>query len=456
MAGIGFELQKIMRRGTYTGVVRAYTYAGVVSAGPWIISILGILCLDFLKYFDVINAEAIQQFQVSITYLIAISLIFSSFLQHSFTRYVADRVFDKDLSFITPSFNGALLLIIGIGGVIGIIASSWLFAAQGVFYQLLMAATFVVLCSIWFATMLLSGLRNFKIIFYIFVSGYSLSIFLDYYLRAYGLDGLLGGFFIGQFVLLVSILFTVYYYYPSNRIIGFDFLRSGKMFVTLVFTSLFYNVGVWADKFLFWFSPLNSHAVLGPLRISVIYDLPIFLAYFAIIPGMAVFLFRVETDFAYYHERYYSSIREGGTLSNIISARYQMIDAARKSLFDIIRIQGITVFLVFLLGPAILSLLRISKYYVYLLNIDVVGTGLLVVFLVLMNILFYLDRRLSVLVLTFLFALLNIGFTLLTLHLGAFYFGYGFVLALLVVNISAIFILNRIFDQLEYITFMRK
>ncbi|MGD9153413.1 MAG: exopolysaccharide Pel transporter PelG [Gammaproteobacteria bacterium] len=456
MAGIGFELQKLMRRGTYTGVIRAYTYAGIISAGPWVISIFGILCLDFLKYFDIASAEAVQQFQVSVTYLIAVSLIFSSFLQHSFTRYVADRIFEKKLDFVVPNFNGALLIIIGSGGVLGVALVSWLFTAQGTYYQLLMVTTFVVLCSIWFATMLLSGLRNFKVIFYIFVLGYSLSIFMGYSFRASGLNGLLFGFFIGQFVLLVGMLFTIYYNYPSNRIIEFDFLRSGRMFITLVFTSLFYNVGIWADKFIFWFYPLNSHAVLGPLRVSAIYDLPIFLAYFAIIPGMAVFLFRVETNFAYYYDRYYSSIREGETLYSIIGTRYQMIDAARKSIFDIIRIQGITVFLVLLLAPAILSLLNISKYYVYLLNIDVVGTGLLVVFLVLINILFYLDRRLGVFSLTLLFAALNIVLTLITLHLGVFYFGYGFVMALLIADIVAIFILNRVFNQLEYITFMRK
>jgi len=456
MAGIGFELRKLMRTGTYTGIMRAYVYAGVISAGPWVISIFGILCLDFLKYFDVFGAEAIQYFQVSITYLIAISLIFSSFLQHSFTRYVADRLFEKKLDFIVPNFNGALLLLTVFSGILGIVVTSWLFAAQGVYYQLLMSGTFVVLCDIWLVTLLLSGLKNYRAIFVIFALGYGISILACYLLRFYGLNGLLLGFFIGQFVLLVCMLFILYYYYPSDRIIEFDFLQGGQIFIALVFTSLFYNLGIWADKFIFWYSPLNSHAILGPLRISMIYDLPIFLAYLAIIPGMAVFLFRIETNFAEHYQRYYDAIRNGETLFNIIGARYQMIDAARQGVFDIFRIQGVTVVLAFFLGPTLLSWLNISKYYVYLFNIDVVGTGLLVVFLVILNIFFYLDRRRNTLLLTLLFFVLNVVLTLLTLHLGVFYFGYGFVMALLIVNVIAIILLDRDFNRLEYITFMRK
>jgi uncharacterized membrane protein len=188
----------------------------------------------------------------------------------------------------------------------------------------------------------------------------------------------------------------------------------------------------------------------------MIYDLPIFLAYLVIIPGMSVFLFRIETNFAEHYERYYGAIRNGETLSGIINARYQMVDAARQGVFDIFRIQGITVILAFFLGSVVLSWLNISKYYVYLFNVDIVGTGLLVVFLVLLNIFFYLDRRMDTLLLTVLFFGLNVIFTLLTLRLGIFYFGYGFVVALLLVNIIAIMLLNRTFDQLEYITFMRK
>lgn len=65
-------------------------------------------------------------------------------------------------------------------------------------------------------------------------------------------------------------------------------------------TGLFYNLGIWVDKFIFWLHPVTGSTVIGPLRASLVYDLPVFLAYLAIIPGMAVFLVRMETDFVEY------------------------------------------------------------------------------------------------------------------------------------------------------------
>jgi uncharacterized membrane protein len=167
--------------------------------------------LDLFRRFELFSSEPVQYFQVSITYLIAVSLIFSSLLQHSFTRYVSDRLFEKKLDFIVPNLNGALLLLTVCSGILGFLLSTWLFAAQGPYYQFLMSTTFVVLCNIWFTTLLLSGLKNYRAIFAIFVLGYGISILCCYLLGIYGLNGLLAGFFIGQFILLVGMLFTLYY-----------------------------------------------------------------------------------------------------------------------------------------------------------------------------------------------------------------------------------------------------
>ena len=46
MAGIGFELRKLKQGDTGASTVVAYTYAGLISSGPWIISILSIVILS--------------------------------------------------------------------------------------------------------------------------------------------------------------------------------------------------------------------------------------------------------------------------------------------------------------------------------------------------------------------------------------------------------------------------
>ena len=43
MAGIGFELRKYLNDDSFSGTIKAYGFAGLISAGPWVLSILCLL-----------------------------------------------------------------------------------------------------------------------------------------------------------------------------------------------------------------------------------------------------------------------------------------------------------------------------------------------------------------------------------------------------------------------------
>lgn len=49
MAGIGFELRRMLRKNTLTGLLQAYAYAGVIGSGPWVFSIIGILLVGIFS-----------------------------------------------------------------------------------------------------------------------------------------------------------------------------------------------------------------------------------------------------------------------------------------------------------------------------------------------------------------------------------------------------------------------
>ena len=89
MAGIGFELRKLMRRDSFWGLIRAYGYAGLISSGPWVLSILGVMGIGIFSI-NRVASLAVRQFLVSVTYLMATSLILTGFLQLMFTRFIAD------------------------------------------------------------------------------------------------------------------------------------------------------------------------------------------------------------------------------------------------------------------------------------------------------------------------------------------------------------------------------
>lgn len=454
MAGIGFELRKLLQKQSYFGLLQAYVYAGIISSGPWVLSIIGVIFVGFLSLGVVFPHTLIVQFQVSVTYLILSSLIFTGFIQLAFTRFIADGLFKKQDEQVVPNFNGMLLIVTAISGTLGTLAMFLFFSGMSLSYRLLMLSGFVILCAIWVVTIFLSGMKQYKEIVILFAIGYTVTVLGALLLRSLGMEGLLLGFVIGHFVLLIGMVALTLRTFPLGDVIAFDFLSTGAMYPSLIWAGFLYNLAVWVDKIMFWFYPDTSQNIIGPLRASLIYDLPIFLAYLAIIPGMAVFLVRIETDFVEYYQKFYNAVREGGSLDHIETMRDNMLFTISQGLFEIVKIQAIAVLVVFVLGDSLLGWLGISRLYLPLLYVDVVAAGLQVVLLGILNIFFYLDKRHIVVFLCLLFLGANIAFTALSLHLGASYYGYGFAISLLITVLAGMYLLSRKLDLLEYETFM--
>lgn len=454
MAGIGFELRKILRRDTLVGVARAYAYAGMISSGPLILSIFGILIIGLLSIATVLPKVAIIQFQVSVTYLIALSLILTGPLQLSFTRFISDRLFEKRIDLVLSNYNAVILVSSIIACVLSVIAMLTGFRHTPLVYRVLMVVGFVVVSNIWIAVIFLSSVKQYRQILIVFFIGYSCVVGLALWWRAYSLIGLLGGFVIGHIVLLAGLSGLIYRNYKSDHFISFEVFDRRFAYPTLAWVGFLFNLGVWIDKFMFWFAPGTSTAVIGPLRASIIYDIPIFIAYVCVMPGMATFLVRIEADFVEYYDAFYNAVREGATLNHIQEMRDMMVSSVRAGLYEIIKVQTVVLLLIVAFGERVLNALGISPLYLPLLIVDVVSASLQVLFLGLLNVFFYLDRRRTVLQLTGLFVVLNALFTGITLRIGPSSFGYGFALALLVVVVIAVRMLDKKFATLEYDTYM--
>lgn len=455
MAGIGFELRKLLKKQTYAGLIQAYAFAGVISSGPWVLSIIGIMLIGLFSLGVVFPKVAVAQFQVTVTYLFLISLILTGFVQLSFTRFVADRTFAKDEAAILPNFNGLMLLAVSMSILLALPFVAFLFPEQTVLYRLLFVMGLAIMSAIWIATVFLTGMKHYRAIVLIFFLGYCATVLLALlFRRSLGMEGLLLGFVLGHYLLLMGMVWLVYRHYRSDRIIAFDIWQPGAMFHSLMAAGFLFNLGAWVDKLMFWYYPSTGHPVIGPLNASVIYDFPIFLSYLSVIPGMAIFLVRIETDFVEYYVKFYDAVREGATLDYIERMRNRMVYHVQRGLFDIAKIQSIAVLVTFALGGVLLEWIGISTLYLPLLYILVVGAALQVVLLGILNVLFYLDQRRAVVLLTATLPVTNMLFTAISLQLGADWFGYGFALAMLVTVLLGIWILNRKLEALEYQTFM--
>ena len=455
MAGIGFELRKILKDDNLLSLLKAYGYSAVISSGPWIISIISIIVSGYIAYPYVSNKQDVVSFQVSITYLLALSLVFTGFFQLYFSRYIADRYFEKRYELVLPNIMGMLLITISLGFVFSLPAFV-IFKKAGALYTLTFVFSFLVLSGIWILNIVLTGLKHYKFIVFAFFVSYLFTIICVWLFSyfGFGLNGMMLSFFSGQVLLFFLLLSLIIYSFPSENFVRFDFIKKARIYISLIFTGFFYNLGIWIDKFIFWLHPETGETVFIVLRNSIIYDLPIFLAYIAIVPGMAVFLLRLETEFAEKYDHYYRAVREGATYESIEKKRIEMVASARTAVFEVFRIQSIVILIIFLLSSAIFSIFKFPSFYIPLFHIDLVGTGLQLFFMSILAVSFYLDKRINALITSGLFVILNASFTYLTINLGLMFYGYGFALSLLLVSIIGLLMLKDDFERLNYETFM--
>lgn len=453
MASIGSEIRKILERDSYWSVLRAYGYAGLVSGGPWVLSILSIMMIGVLAVILGVAQKEVNAFQICVTYLMAGSLIWTGGMQLMFTRFVADQTYASDKAEVLPNLFGVLMVTMGGGFMWAAPFIFWSFTGS-FFQQLLLLSNFIILSGLWINLIFLSGMKAYRRIVWTLVRGYSLGIVVALMASSWELNGLLLGVLIGHGYLLFSFLHHIVREYPGRSLVKFDFLHNRRSFYSLFAVGTLYYLAVWVDKFIFWFVPVTSEAVIGPLRASIIYDLPIFLAYLFILPGMAVFLVSMEADFAEQHERFYRAVREGDTLMHIEHRRDRMVYAARQGIYEIFKVQGLTVVLCLLWGRELLHAVGISPLYIHLFYIDVVAVSVQVLLMAILNVLFYLDARREVLIITACFFISNLIFTFATLHLGAETFGYGFAASVTLSAFLSLFILSHKFNRLEYETFM--
>ncbi|MCV4939568.1 exopolysaccharide Pel transporter PelG, partial [Escherichia coli] len=71
---------------------------------------MGLIAIGVLSIGTVYPDALIVRFQVTVTYLIMSSLIVTGGLQLAFTRWVADRLFEKRDRAVVPNFLGVTLV----------------------------------------------------------------------------------------------------------------------------------------------------------------------------------------------------------------------------------------------------------------------------------------------------------------------------------------------------------
>ncbi len=455
MAGIGFELRKILQEDRLLSLAKVYSYSAILSSGPWVISIVAILLVGFMSFTNHGSSGEVYRFQVVTAYttILASSLIITGILQLPFTRYIADLIYNNREDEILPSFFGAIFISWALGIIIIIPLYIWIFYSLSTVFIIGAIATFFALCAVWISSILAASLKYYNGVVLAYLISYTLIVLISIF---YGdsIETLIYTFFIGNAALFIILMTLIIKSYNSSIFIKIDFFLAKNFYWTLAIAGLTYNLGAWIDKIIFWYHPSTGYGVIGRLHASIVYDMPIFLAYLSILPSMAIFFYRLESDFADKYDLYYDSVRSGGTLQTIRNYKNDMVAVIRHALHEILMVQGVVNIAIVITANSIFEFLNIPQLYTRLLYILIVGAMLQVAFMSVLAILYYLDRKKVAMWLCVSFFILNTLLTLLSIQMGPSMFGYGYTLSLLLVFTASMIVIRDEMNRLDYETFM--
>lgn len=453
MAGIGFELKKILKKNSLLSIVEAYGLAGIIGSGPWVISIIALLCIGLASLKMMTSSVVIIQFLVIVTYLMAGSLIVSGMFQLLLTRFISDLIYTEQEQRIVSNLLGTMIITTLVGSIVAItvLAASTSIAIPT---KIVIYLSFILLCLQWLIIVFLSGMKEYYQIFFTIMASYSLMVVLTLIVQPDTLLGLMTIFALCQAILTFVFMFSVVRSFPSEQFVLFEFLDRKKAFYSLMCCGLAYNLGVWLDKFVFWSREETSHQVIDFFHASYIYDVPIFIAYIAIVPGMAVFMLKMETDFADRCLQFYDAVRAGSRYQKIRELKNSMVQACQQSIYLIFKIQGITCAVLLLFAKDILQFLEIDVSYLHLLYVDLIGVSLQVIVMAILNVMYYLNKRHEALWLTLFMACANFALAHVSISLGPLFYGYGFAITMMLTCLLGMSMLDKQFAKLEYNTFM--
>jgi uncharacterized membrane protein len=303
---------------------------------------------------------------------------------------------------------------------------------------------------------LLSTAKRYAPILWAFVLGYAIS-FAGTYAFGYlwGPTGAIAGFALGQiFTLIVLWLRAVEEFGPSTSV-NFAVFRYCLKFPSLVAVGFLYNLGIWIDKIMFWFTGEALH-VQGLVRVFFMYDTVTFLAFLTAAPALVLFLTQVETLFYIRWRDFFSKLNNKASLRELTADKRLMAKTLVSSYAKIFRLQLVIVILGITFAPFILDVFGLPEVYVFALRLSILSVGLHVFLTITILMLLYFDMRGSAIFALSVFLLTNILVTQWTIILGYQWYGFGFLAAEALATVLAIGTLVNRFRNLEYLIFLRQ
>lgn len=353
MAGIGFELKKIFKKESLSSVFFGAIYSTIVVIGPTLIVMLTLLLLYGLLGFMEIPYTDRELLSGAILYIFIFAVILTTPINTIMSRYVADRLFEKEFEDILPSFYVGLLICQVLGAVIGIpflLRLVFVGKVECVFV-VFMYLFFMAIITSFFTLTYLSATKDYKLIAIDFFIGMVIAFAVAYIARKIFhvtlIYAILGGLCVGFCCIALALVSYVRHYF---RVSNKSYMKCLSYFMNMkrfFFGSLFYILGIYVHNFIFWGT--EGHlAVAESFYTFQSYDMAACLGMFTSISCMVIYTVMSETNFHDVYQRYVEALI-GKALKDIELEKKNMFILLNQQIGYVVRIQAIISVIIFLL-----------------------------------------------------------------------------------------------------------
>ncbi|MCR5771629.1 MAG: exopolysaccharide Pel transporter PelG [Butyrivibrio sp.] len=430
MAGIGFELKKLFRATGVLGVLRAYGYTGMITAGPMLLGIFYLMGVGIIGSYFGLDEHNRELLTSMITYNLLISLMVTSIFSMVVTRYISDMLYQENEDEVLSSLSGVLFFILPIGCLFyGVF--QMLFDTDIIRLVLNLTMLAELLC-VWMMMNYLTAIKNYKGI----LIGYVISIIVSLggavvacHFVAVSIELLLLFVCLGYGVMMCVDLALLYQYFPAKTQNYFSFLHWIDEYRSLVIIGFFSSIGLYSHLVIAWFSGVGKH-IEGQYYGAPQHDIAALFAFLTILVTNINFVASVEVHFYPKYRKYYDLFNGKGSISEIEVAEKEMKEVLLHELVYTARRQFYTTALMLSIGMTLLNKLPLGfddlmdGYF----RILCVGYGVYAIGNVIMLILMYFTDYEGAGISTIIFAVISTVGSVISIGFNVRFYGFAFAL----------------------------
>ncbi len=451
MAGIGFDLRRLcLEDQGVLGRCRAYATAGLVAAGPWLITMVSLWLVRVLGPRQ--TPATGDAFLALVGVVFATSLVTVGGVQMAATRWLADTLHVRRYGALVPAFARLFTWTAAVQAVSGVLGCRALGLEPALWAPVVAVYTAVSLS--WLAMVWLSLVRQHGRVLFVFTAG---AVGFAGTLVALGptadLRALLWAYALTNAAMVAGMVVVVL---RSTEPADATVLRAAAgpglwRLRTLWCIGTVYALSTWIDKLVFW--SLDGVRILGAIPHHPLYDSCFYLGYATVVPALAVNLVHLETAFYTEYRAFYAAVTGHAAMDEIrrrAAGLRRCLDLAAGSL---LRVQGAVTFVCCWFAPEIVEWAGLSPFAARTLRFLCLGALCHVLLLIVVLVLLYFDRQRAALRTVLLYLCGNAVLAAWSVAAGPLTYGLGYAGASLCALVWALLELRFTLRRLEYLTF---